>query len=334
MQTTLGEKYPEIPEAPAVVKTKRITDVPVSPTASHSTGASHKPLLIGIAALCLVIVGATSAFIVVSKRNEAERRQEESKRAASEAEAARRKAEAEEQAKAEAKAISQAKDEAVAKAVAQAKADVIATAAAAAAAKARQDEEAKAKAHAEKLERLKGIPSVWALWEEQDRSAIKFNQTRDTEAVLIHKSKSLTVKHEDMPDWLRTAAITKHKDDGESQGLIREVSGKTFDLRNNPAGWVVIPRAVVIQIIDDGYLMMDERALNDPGAPSGSGVFKLLHNGFSRIFTKDTRMQVRGMSVGTYTYRRKAGDTVKVPVYDPGMPIGPLAKTVVPMEPQ
>jgi len=280
MQTTLGEKYPEIPEAPAVVKTKRITDVPVSPAAAHPTGASNRPLLIGIATLCVVIVGATSAFIVVSKRNETERRQAESKRAASEAEAARLKAEAEEQAKAAAKAIAQAKDEAVAKAVAQAKADVIATAAAAAAAKTKQDEEAKAKANAEKLERLKGIPSVWALWEEQDRSAIKFIQTRDMEAVLIHKSKSLTVKHEDMPDWLRTAAITKHKDDGESQGLIREVNGRQYDLRTNPPGWITIQRCQIIQVIRDGYLVVNEQILNDP-TTSAAGTFKLLHNGFN-----------------------------------------------------
>jgi|GEM_PF-3062910 len=340
MQTTLGEKYQELPEAPPVVKTKRIVDMPASPAVPNSSGTSHKPLLIGLAVLCLVIVGATSAFIVVSKRNEAERRREESNRAAAEAEAAklkaeaaRLKAEADEQAKAAAKAIAQAKDEAIAKAVAQAKADVIATAAAAAAAKAKQDEEAKAKAHAEKLERLIGIPSVWALWEEQDRSAIKVSRTRDTDAVLIHKGKSVTVKHEDMPDWLKTTAINKHKDDGESQGLIREVNGKQYDLRTNPPGWMTIPRCQIIQVIRDGYLVVNEQIANDPSV-AGYGTFKLLHNCFNRVFSEGTRLQVRGMTVGTYSYENKRGEFKRVPVIDPGMPVGPLASSVVRMEPQ
>jgi hypothetical protein len=235
------------------------------------------------------------------------------------------------QAKANAKALAAAKEEAIAKAVAQVQKEAIEKAAEVAAKAAKEQEEKKAQALAAKIARLKTNPVIWPLWEEADHDAIRITQTKDNEATLLYKNKSLTVKHSDMPDWLKTAAVTKHKDDGEALGLIRVVNGTTYDLRTNPPGWVAIQRAVIIQIIDDGYLMIDESALYAPGAPSGSGVFKLLHNGFSRIFTKDTRMQVRGMSVGTYTYTRKAGDTVKVPVYDPGMPQGPLAKNAIPM---
>lgn len=335
MQTTLGEKYAETPEVPPLVRTKRIEAVPLpasfetaSPTRSGKTA-----LVVGLVVACVLIAAAVGTFNYIGKRNETERSRETDRRIAAEAETARLKAEAEEQAKATAKAIAQAKDEAIAKAVAQAKASVIADAAVAAAAEAKREEEKKAKAQADKLERLKGFPAVWALWEEQDRSAIKINSTKDAEAVLIHKAKSVTAKYDDMPDWLKTTAMTKHKDDGEAQGLIREVNGTTYDLRNNPPGWVTIPRGQIIQVISDGYLVVNEQILNDPSTPS-AGTFKLLHNGFSRIFSEGTRMQVRGMSVGTYTYRRKAGDTIKVPVYDPGMPVGPLAKSVVRMEPQ
>ena len=331
-QTTLGEKYPETPEPPATVKTRRVADTPLTAPASLSAdggGGNRKALLICLAVLALVVVLAGG--VAVGMRSESQAKREVERKATEETEKAKAKVEAEEQAKATAKALAAAKQEAIAKAVAQVQREAIDRAAEVAAKAAKEQEEKKAQALAAKIARLKTNPVIWPLWEEADHDAIRITATKENEATLLYKTKGLTVKHSDMPDWLKTAAVAKHKDDGEALGLIRVVNGTTHDLRANPPGWVVIQRAVVIQIIDDGYLMIDESALYAPGAPSGSGVFKLLHNGFNRIFTKDTRLQVRGLSVGTYTYTRKAGDTVKVPVYDPGMPQGPLAKSAIPM---
>jgi S1-C subfamily serine protease len=169
-----------------------------------------------------------------------------------------------------------------------------------------------------------------ALWDEKDRSAIKIASTRPAEATLLYKGDSVIAKYEDMPDWLKTAAQAKHQQDGEAAGLIREVNGKTYDLRTAPAGWLKLPLAEVIQIVSDGYLMIDVASMR--AANAQSKVFKLKHNGLMRVLNTGDRVQIVAMSVGTYNYETKRLEMVRVPIYDPGMPMGRLRDRVVSMQ--
>jgi S1-C subfamily serine protease len=178
-------------------------------------------------------------------------------------------------------------------------------------------------------ERLKANPKAWALWEEKDHNTIKVVATRLTEATLQHNGAPLTVRYEDMPDWLRVSAQEKHRLDGEARGLVRELNGKTYDLRTAPPGWIALPPAEVIQILSDGYLMADAASMRQPNAPMRT--FKLIHNGLTRILNVGDRLQISAMSVGTYTYENRKFEIARVPVYDPGMPVGPLRERVVPM---
>src|SRR4051812_49208818 len=176
----------------------------------------------------------------------------------------------------------------------------------------RRDAEEKARNLEVVKSRLKGNPAVWALWEEPDRSTIKIASTRSGEATLLHKGESVIAKYEDMPEWLRTAAQAKFQQDGEAAGLIREVSGKTYDLRTSPAGWLKLPLAEVIQIVSDGYLMVDVGSLR--AANAQPKVFKLKHNGLMRVLNTGDRVQIVAMSAGTYNYENKRLEMVRVPI--------------------
>jgi S1-C subfamily serine protease len=170
---------------------------------------------------------------------------------------------------------------------------------------------------------------AWQLWEEQDHSAISIIATRTGDASVSYKGATGVLKYDELPEWLRTAAQAKHRQDGEAKGLIREINGKVFDLRASPGGWIALPAAEVIQIVDDGYLLIDVASLKQPYAQSK--VFKLKHNGMSRILNTGDRIQVTAMTIGTYTYQNKKFEIKTVPAYDPGMPIGPLREKVVAM---
>ncbi|HUS34415.1 MAG TPA: trypsin-like peptidase domain-containing protein [Verrucomicrobiae bacterium] len=178
-------------------------------------------------------------------------------------------------------------------------------------------------------ERLKANPKALALWDEKDHAAVKVTGTRLTEATVQHSGASVTLRYEDMPDWLRIAAQDRHRQEGEARGLIRELNGKTYDLRNAPPGWIALPLAEVIQILSDGYLMADVNSMRQQTAQLRT--FKLVHNGLTRILNVGDRLQLSAMSVGTYTYENRKFETARVPVYDPGMPVGPLRERVVPM---
>jgi S1-C subfamily serine protease len=178
-------------------------------------------------------------------------------------------------------------------------------------------------------ERLKSNPKALALWDEKDRSAIKVTGTRLTEATMQHSGGSVTLRYEDMPDWLRIAAQDRHQKEGEARGLVRELNGKIYDLRTAPPGWIALPLAEVIQILSDGYLMADAASMRQQTAQLRT--FKLVHNGLTRILNVGDRLQLSAMSVGTYTYENRKFEMARVPVYDPGMPVGPLRERVVPM---
>ena len=258
-----------------------------------------------IAALALLLI-LVAALGVLGLRSAAKHKEERQRQAAEElartkAEAYTIKAEAEKaKAEAETAKLKAEQDEEVrATAKAAADAEAIAAAEAAkleAAEKMRLEEERKAKA--------KKNPSVWALWEEQNHDAIGIVTTRPSDAIVKHAGTNVTARYEEMPEWLRIAAQTKHKEDGEAKGLVREVDGKIYDLRTSPAGWVTLPTAEVIQIVKDGYLLIDVASLNDYYAQTK--VFKLKHNGLTRILNTGDRIQVTGMSVGTYTYENTA----------------------------
>jgi S1-C subfamily serine protease/DNA-directed RNA polymerase subunit RPC12/RpoP/uncharacterized membrane-anchored protein YhcB (DUF1043 family) len=282
-----------------------------------------------IAALALVlllvtVLGALGLRFAVKHGEEKQRRVAE-ELARTKAEVDRMKAEAE-KAKAEADmAKFKAEQEEKARVAAKAAADAEALAAAELA---KRQAEEKARLEEEQKARVKKNPSVWALWEELDHDAIRIVTTRGNDATVNYKGASVTAKYEDMPEWLRLAAQKKHEDDGEVRGLIREVDGKIYDLRTSPAGWVSLPTAEVIQIVEDGYLMIDVAFLYDR---LRAKAFKLKHNGLTRILNTGDRIQVTAMSVGTYTYENKNYETRIVPVYDPGMPVGPLRDKVVTM---
>ncbi|MCX7866845.1 MAG: serine protease [Limisphaera sp.] len=197
-----------------------------------------------------------------------------------------------------------------------------------AAAEAPTHEEERTRLEQERKARLTNNPALWALWEEPDRNAVRIVATRPMDATVSHKGALIVARYEDMPHWLRQAALAKHKEDGEAKGLIREVDGKIYDLRAAPPGWVTLPTAEVIQIIEDGYLMIDVASLQKNLLPR---VFKLKHNGLTRILNTGDRVRLTAMSVGTYTYVNKKNEIRIVPVYDPGMPVGPLRARVVTM---
>ncbi len=330
MQTTLGEKYPDAAEIPNPVQTKRLPptqtpafEEPLAEVPQPTRPANHTVTIIAVGSALAVIM--VVLFVLSGKRAEAAReaavaaerqaKEEAAKTAAveaakREAEAARQKSESEEKAKAVAKAVADAKAEAIAQAAATAKLEL----------------ERKAKAEADKMAKLKSNPTVLALWEEPDQDAIKINSTTENDAYIRHKGKTLSVKYSDMPEWLKTKAQAMHKEDGEAKGFYREFRGKTYDLRTNPPGWVTVPSAKVLQVLNDGYLMINEGTTERFRV----AVFKLKHNGLARVLNENDRMQVTGISDGTFTYETKGGDTKTVPVYDPGMPVGPLREKVVP----
>jgi hypothetical protein len=121
-----------------------------------------------------------------------------------------------------------------------------------------------------------------------------------------------------MPDWLRVKAQDIYRKEGESKGLIREVNGKEYDLRTNPAGWVTIATAKVVQIADDGYLMVNEAPLPN----SGYRYFKLKTNGLPKPLRENERVKVVGLAIGSFTYKSATGGQVDILIYDSGKPIG------------
>lgn len=333
-QTTLGEIYPDAPEIPNPVQTKRLPPTqtpafqePLAEVSQPPRRVNHTVTIIAVGSVLAIIM--VVLFVLSGKRAEAAReaavaaerqaKEEAAKTAA--VEAAKREAEAARQ-----KLESEEKAKAVAKAVADAKAEAVAQAAAQAAAAAKLELERQAKAEADKMAKLKSNPTVLALWEESDQDAIKINSTTENEAYIRHKGKTLNVKYSDMPAWLKLKAQAMHKEDGEAKGFYREFRGKIYDLRTSPPGWVTIPSAEVLQLLDDGYLMTNE----SNAERLRLSVFKLKHNGLARVLNVNDRIQMTGISDGTYTYKTKGGDTKTVPVYDPGMPVGPLREKVVP----
>jgi hypothetical protein len=162
-------------------------------------------------------------------------------------------------------------------------------------------------------------PTILRLWDEKDHDAIKIVSVRIADGTFIHKSASIEAKYSELPEWLRNAARGRFLLDGEAKGLVRELNGKTYDLRTSPPGWVSLPLSEVIQIVDDGYLLIDVTSLK---AYAPTKVFKLKHNGLTRILNNGDRIQITAMSVGTYTYETKRRDISRVPAYDPGMPVG------------
>jgi predicted RNA-binding Zn-ribbon protein involved in translation (DUF1610 family) len=189
---------------------------------------------------------------------------------------------------------------------------------------AKLETEAKARLEEERKARVNKNPTVWALWEEPEHETIQIINAQQFDASIKHKGTTFTVKNEDMPEWLKIATQTKYKEDGEAKGLIREIKGKVYDLRASPAGWVNLPKAEVIQMVEDGYLLVDVQSLAAPSARTKA--FKLKQNGLNRILNKGDRIQLIAMSVGTYTNENERGEIQIVPVYDPGMPVGPLRR--------
>jgi S1-C subfamily serine protease len=291
---------------------------------ARRTHSRPKVAAFALLLLLVTVLGMLGLHIVAKQKAERQHRAAE-ELARTKAEADRVKAEAE-KAKAEAEtARLKAEQEQRAREAAKAAAEAEAFAAAEAA---KRQAKEKARMEEKQKARAKNNPSVWALWEQQEHDAIRIVTTRANDATVYHKGTFVTAKYEDMPEWLRKAAQTKHKEDGEARGLIREVHGKIYDLRASPAGWVTLPTAEVIQIVEDGYLMIDVAFLYDR---LRAKVFKLKHNGLTRILNTDDRIQMTAMSVGTYTYENKNYGITTVPVYDLGVPIGPLRDKVVTM---
>jgi S1-C subfamily serine protease len=285
--------------------------------------ASPRIIVISVLLIFLVVLAGVSFHVVTNRA--IERKQREVKATRAKAEADRIKAEAE---KANAE-IEMAKLKRVEEVRATAKAEAEAQALALAN-DAKQELESKARAENERKLRIKDNPAVLALWEEQDHQSVRIITTRQTDATLKHKGSSFSAKYDDMPEWFRTSVQTKHREDGETKGLIREINGKTYDLRTSPGGWLMLPMAEVIQIVEDGYLVIDIASLNDRFAQTK--VFKLKHNGLARILNTGDRIQVTAMSAGTFTYTTKNYEVKTVPVYDPGVPLGPLREKVVSMQ--
>jgi hypothetical protein len=100
---------------------------------------------------------------------------------------------------------------------------------------ARREEEKRQREEAAR-ERLKGNAKVLALWDEKDHAAVKVTATRLTEATVVHNGAPITLRYEDMPDWLSIAAKDRHQKEGEARGLIRELNGKTYGARRRRVG--------------------------------------------------------------------------------------------------
>jgi S1-C subfamily serine protease/DNA-directed RNA polymerase subunit RPC12/RpoP len=294
---------------------------PVSPAANPMMNRK-----IGLALCALLAVTLAIALPVMSKSKQAKERLATEQAARRNLEEERLRAEAE-KAKAEAE-LTKAKLREEEQSRAAAKAREEAQAKAAFEVAQRKGEE-KQRAEEATKKRVKSNPAVWALWQEQDHDAIRIISTRTGEATVQYKGGSVIANYDDMPDWLKSLAQTKHQQDGEAKGLIREVNGKTYDLRTSPAGWVALPAAEVIQIVNDGYLLIDVASLKQPYAQTK--VFKLKHNGLPRILNNGDRIQMTAMSVGTWLYENRRYEAKRVPVYDPGMPTGPLRERVVAM---
>lgn len=300
------------------LNTPRQSDGPrlsLTHSSPHKGISSSKVAALAIVLLATALLGVLGLRFV-SKHNEEKQRRNAEELARTKAEADLINAQAE-KAKAEAEVAKlKADQEEKAKAEAQAAADNV-----------KQKAEEHARLEEERKASVKS-PSVRELWEEQDHAAIQIVMTRPGDATLKYKGTNVTAGYDDMPEWLRMAAQAKYKDDGEAKGLIREVDGKIYDLRTSPAGWVSLPTAEVLQIVEDGYLMLDVASLENGIQARG---FKLKHNGLMRILNVGDRIQVSAMSAGTYSYINKNDENMIVPVYDPGMPVGPLREKVVTM---
>lgn len=298
--------------------------------ASTKRLGSPRNIVAGCILLVLVTGGLGIGLRIAGNHKRAEQQRETQEVARARIEAERLKAEAErakaeaEKARAEAEAARRKAEEKDALAGAGPQEEASASAAAVKL-KAEQD----SRVEQERKSRAMANPSIRGLWEEQDHGSIQIVRVRPNDALLKYKGESVIARYEEMPEWLRLTTQKQFKDEGEARGLIRELDGKTYDLRTSPAGWVSLPTAEVIQIIDDGYLVIDVQSLEDRYAQAK--VFKLKHNGLVRILNRGDRIQVTAMSVGTYTYEARSGEVQTVPVYDPGVPVGPLREKVVKM---
>jgi S1-C subfamily serine protease len=320
---------------------KRSMEVEAASAPSEATGListirkqpSGFPYWKFVLAACVVLIGVVAIGIVFFAEKKADAQRISAEIAQMKAEQERLRAEADvakaeaERAKAEVELTrAKLKEEEDAKAAEKARADALAQAAERTD---RREIEEKQRLLDETKERLKNSPAVWALWEEQDHNAVRILATRPADATLRHKGASVVAKYNDMPDWLKTAAQTRHQLEGEAKGLIREVNGKTYDLRTSPPGWLMLPLSEVIQLVADGYLMRDVASI---GQPNGAErVFKLKHNGLMRVMNVGERVQLVAMSSGTYNYENKRLELMRVPIYDPGMPVGRLRDRMVPM---
>lgn len=273
------------------------------------------------AALVLVVVSIVLGVRWSALHQQEVQRQKDQKLAQARIDSERIKADAEAQkAKAEAEVARLKAQEEAAKADAEKQL---------AAETAKQKAEESARTEAERKAQIRSNPQVLALWEETNHDAIRVVSLRKVDGTFEYNSNRIVAKYGDLPDWLMTMATAKYREDGENKGQIREVNGTIYDLRDSPAGWIVLPRAEVIQIVDDGYLLVDVRFYQNPYLPIR--VYKLLHNGMTRILNTGDVVQMSAMSVGTFTYINKKYDVDTVPVYDPGMPIGPLKDRVISM---
>jgi len=186
------------------------------------------------------------------------------------------------------------------------------------------------------------------LWLETEASSVNIIKAGKADAVLKHRGIEKTLLYDDLPRWLLNEVKDRYRTDGESQGLIREVDGKIYDLRDSDARWIKVT-GFVIDVIDDGYLVVDEKFYKQlfHAVPQGDfekfelalmraiasmSVYKLRHNGFVRILTEHDRIALTVFPVGVYQYRARSTEIRRVTMYDAGMPVGPLRERCVPFK--
>ncbi len=319
---TLGEPLPAANET----ATPAIAPLTVAAVSATRTPRGYSRTIAVLALLLLLALGVGIGLRTASKTKRETQLWEAEELVRSKAEAAKAKAEAE-----KTKVNAEEEERSKAAVVAAAEAEAVATAKRVAIVEeiARREAEQKAQAEEKRRARAQQNPVARALWKEEDHATIQITATRESDATIKYLGTNSIVKYVDMPEWLTSMAQTKYKDDGEARGQIREVDGKVYDLRTGPTGWRTLPTAEVIQVLEDGYLMMDEASLNDRFALKK--VFRLRHNGLTRILSPGDRIQVVAMSIGTYTYETKESETKVVPFYDPGTPVGPLREKVIAM---
>jgi S1-C subfamily serine protease len=160
---------------------------------------------------------------------------------------------------------------------------------------------------------------------ENDLQKVEIVSLRESEVIIKHNGHYQRLKFSEVPSNIeakvkeaRTAQEEKDErsyKDAMKRGLIREVEGEVYDLRKPQAGWASFSNARVLQVLDNGYLMVDETR----STTYKPYIILVRKTGFGKFLADGDRLSFQAKDVGTFSYETKGRDDKTVHIYDIGV---------------